>query len=39
MYEYAGFNGTVHFFSVRWEIPFMGKFGPKKSKLSVSAEV
>ena len=33
--KYAEFNGDVHFFLFRSEIPFLGKFGPKKSKLSV----
>ena len=28
-FEYAEFNGDVHFFCFRTEIPFLGKFAPK----------
>ena len=28
-FEYAEFNGIVHLFCFRLEVPFLGKFGPK----------
>ena len=37
-FEYPEFCG-VHFLSFKPTIPFLGKFGPKKTELSVYAEI
>ena len=37
-FEYPEFCG-VHFFSFKPKISFLSKFGPKKTELSVSAEI
>ena len=36
--EYAEFDGNTDFSCFRLKIPFLGKFGPKKLKLSVYTE-
>ena len=38
-FEYAKLDGEVTFFCFKWEIPFLSRFGPKKIKLSIQAEI